>query len=349
MGPDRRLGSLMAKYLEDLIAIDCPVCRSSDATQVGSRSRGRLAIRTVVCKGCGLIYLNPKPSPGKYHEFYASGDYRRFLESVKGRDGTRGGDSVLADGKFEKRKADGRDTAQRYFKGILGRGDLYFDFGCDLGGLMAGVAEETGCEFMGNEPSEPCAAYIRDKLGIVILNSTMEEIRDEDRKTYSGRVKVGSIIGVLEHVNDPLACLKIVSDMLVADGCLYVESFDIFKRMQAKTEGIDDIATIDHQYYFHKDVYLFMLERCGFDAIRFDYAGRKGDMMRVLARKKSRNVLPDITYDPKSDVIPMVVRLNEAAARYHRSVSFALKEMKNSSIRRTRRLGEALLARFGKR
>lgn len=349
MGPDRSLGFLMAKYLEDLIAIDCPLCRRNDATQVGSRSRGKLAIRTVVCTGCGLIYLNPKPSPGKYHEFYASGDYRRFLERVKGRDGARDGDSVLADGKFEKRKGDGRDTAQRYFKGILGRGDLYFDFGCDLGGVMAGVAEETGCEFMGNEPSEPCAAYIRDKLGIVILNSTMEEVDEEDRKKYSGRVKVGSIIGVLEHVNDPLRCLKIVSDMLVDDGCLYVESFDIFKRMQAKTEGIDDIATIDHQYYFHRDVYLFMLELCGFEAIRFDYAGRKGDMMRVLARKKSRNMLPDITYDPDADVVPMVLRLNDAAARYHRSVSFALKEMKNSSIRRTRRLGDALLARFGKR
>jgi len=340
---DPNLSQLVNKYLDELIVIDCPLCRRNETLQVGWNSRGGITISTVICKGCGLIYLNPKPSAGKYSDFYASGDYRRFLDIVKGRGVASNIGGFSTDEKFEKRKIDGRQIAQRYFRDIVGKGDLYFDFGCNLGGFMAGVKEVTGCELMGNEPFELCAEYIKKKMGISILNSTMEQICKEDRQKYKGRAKVVSITAALEHVNDPVSCLQIAHQMLVDQGYLYVESFDIFRRMETKTESVGDVATIDHQYYYYKQVYSFLLQNCHFEVL--DYNASNGNMMQVLAQKRKSDTLPKMNYDP-NDMIRKVLRLNKQAAEYHNSVTFKLKEIKNRSIRESRRLGKVLVGRL---
>lgn len=315
-GQKRRL-SFMEKYMTGLRPVDCPVCGSGKSTVLGARSRGGLSINSVLCANCSLVYLNPKPLPEKYHEFYASGDYRRFLNIVKG---AKTGDDInnfFTEKKFIDRKEYGAQIARKYFSNILVKDDLYFDFGCDSGGIMAGVRDETGCRIMGNEPSRLCADFIRERLGVRILCCGMEGMCDSDKEIYKGKAKAASLIGVLEHVNDPIACLNIAYGVLSDGGFLYVESLDILKRMERNKESVEDAATIDHQYYFHEDVYKYMLRSCNFEVKRFDY-DEKGKIMRVLAQK----VGPE---SPKNrfeaaEIVDRISRLNSEAARYQAGI-----------------------------
>lgn len=341
------LHELTQKYLTDLETINCPLCKNNGINLVGSNSRGGIKINSVICNTCALIYLNPKPSAKKYHEFYASGDYRRFLNFVKGIDPSTGVNNLFTEEKFNKRKKDGQEIARRYFKDILGSDGLYFDFGCDTGGIMAGVQEETGCKIMGNEPSELSAAYIKEKLGITILNTTMETIGDSDMKDYKGKVKVASIVGVLEHVNDPVVCLNTAYDMLMPGGFLYAESFDVIRRMEMKREGIEDIATIDHQYYFHKQVYEYILRKAGFEVVYFDCDSGNGRMMNVLARKAELDIPDPPEYSPEG-IRDKILRYNSEALLYRNSTAFSAKRFREGVFLKAKQRGKKLLSKLRK-
>ena len=333
----------MIKYLKELIYINCPLCNQDNTTLVGTGSRGGLKIKSVICNSCSLIYLNPKPTPKTYTEFYAIGDYRRFLNIVKKKVSSDNIDNFLSDEKFNKRKQDGKKIASIYFSEILSDKDLFFDFGCDTGGILAGVQEECNCNIMGNEPSQPCANYIKDKLGIHILNCTMENIKGKDKDRFKGKVKLASIIGTLEHVNNPVSCLKIAYDMLQDNGYLYIESFDILKRIEIKKECMDDAATIDHQYYFHKDVYEYMLALNNFEIIKFHSMGSSGRMMNVLAIKR-KSLNQNIKYSPEN-IIQKVKDFNEHSNEHKKSLKYMISRISNSIIIQIKLIIRKLLKR----
>ena len=338
---NKKLPSLMDKYIDDVELIDCPLCKHNNTKTVGFNSRGGIKVNTVICNTCTLIYLNPKPVPKKYSEFYSSGDYRRFLNIVKGRDNPEYIDNTFSDVRFQKRKEYGKQIAKKYFKEILTKDDLFFDFGCDYGGILAAVKEECSCSIMGNEPSEPCAEFIKEKLGISVLNCMMEDINREDRGKYKGKIKLTSIIATLEHVNNPVKCLEIAYDLLTDDGYLFVESMDVFNRMEGQIEAVDNVATIDHQYYFHKNVFEHMLQKCGFEIIRLNYDNNIRKTMLVLARKTASKAW-QCNYDPQ-EVLQRVLQLNERACRYRNSYHFLMKESLRNMIRKTRRFAKKSL------
>ena len=305
------LMSFMQQYMNNSISIDCPLCGKTKVVSVASKSRGGLKINSDMCTRCGLIFLNPKPVPQAYADFYASGDYRRFLNVVKKKVDYNNIDNFFSQKRFDWKREIGRKLAADFFDGILKPGDLYFDFGCDFGGTLAGVKDQTGCDIMGNEPSEICAEYIRKKMGIEIVNSTIEEVDERQMEPYKGKVKLASIIGTLEHVNDPVKALSVAREILEDEGYLYINSFDIISRMRAQKESVGEVATIDHQYSFHEKVYGYLLRRCGFKPIRVELIGDPGGKKQLTAlAQKTKNVSQEIDYDTAA-IVEEVQRLNQ--------------------------------------
>jgi len=331
----------MNKYLNDLMTISCPVCLGTDFISLGNKSRGGLALNSVICHDCSLIFLNPKPSAEHYALLYSSGDYRRFLNTVKGRKVPEQINNYLSDEKFHKRREYGRAIAKKYFKNILKNGDLYFDFGCDSGGVMAGVRQETGCRIMGNEPSSACADIVKEKLGITVLSCLMEDIGEHDRALYRGKVKLASLVHVLEHVNDPVACLDVAYKMLADEGYLYVEGFDIIKRMEQKKESVSCVATIDHQCYFHKEVYLHMLRSCGFEPLEFNYSDSNPRIMQVLASKNPGRLRRE--YDVAA-IVEKVMQLNKEGRGCHYGLPSLFKNNLGRIIHKSRRLSRKAMS-----
>jgi SAM-dependent methyltransferase len=64
---------LRATLLEELEHVPCNLCGRDAGHPVARRDKYRLPLITVICKGCGLLYLNPRPTAATYRKFYEEG------------------------------------------------------------------------------------------------------------------------------------------------------------------------------------------------------------------------------------------------------------------------------------
>ena len=55
---------------------DCPLCRHKKIKTIFSNDRYGIPVHTVLCKKCGLVYINPCMDEKSLDEFYASDFYR---------------------------------------------------------------------------------------------------------------------------------------------------------------------------------------------------------------------------------------------------------------------------------
>ena len=56
-------------------SIPCNLCGSTDAEQVRSKDRHGEYLRSVICRRCGLVWTDPRPTPEQVREFYGH-EYR---------------------------------------------------------------------------------------------------------------------------------------------------------------------------------------------------------------------------------------------------------------------------------
>ena len=59
----------------------CNLCGRDDTLPVAERDKFRLPLTTVMCRGCGLLYLDPRPTAATYRRFYEKGGIAPFAIS----------------------------------------------------------------------------------------------------------------------------------------------------------------------------------------------------------------------------------------------------------------------------
>ena len=62
----------------------CNVCQAPDNVIIAVRDRYGLAVRTAMCRACGLVYLVDRFTVAGYNDFYSSGRYRMLLKQYYG-------------------------------------------------------------------------------------------------------------------------------------------------------------------------------------------------------------------------------------------------------------------------
>jgi SAM-dependent methyltransferase len=67
---------LRSALLEEVEHVSCNLCGRDDALPVAQRDKYGLPLTTVMCRGCGLLYLNPRPTAATYRKFYEEGGQR---------------------------------------------------------------------------------------------------------------------------------------------------------------------------------------------------------------------------------------------------------------------------------
>jgi SAM-dependent methyltransferase/RNase P subunit RPR2 len=73
---------LRSSLLEDTEQVACGLCGSTEAVEVGHRDKFDLPVTSVMCRHCGLLYLNPRPTKGSYDRFYVEGGSREGVYHV---------------------------------------------------------------------------------------------------------------------------------------------------------------------------------------------------------------------------------------------------------------------------
>ena len=151
------------------------------------------------------------------------------------------------------------------------------DIGCNIG-LSLVVARERGWNPMGIELSPEAARYGREKLGVQIIETPLE-----DAGFPEGELDAVVMYHTLEHVVHPFRMLSEVARILKPGGVLYASvpnggGISAFL-LREKWEWV----SADHVSYFDKRTLRMAIEKCGLlPALITSYLGARG------AQRKSR-------------------------------------------------------------
>ena len=172
--------------------VPCNHCGADDAALAAVQN----GYRIVRCRGCGLVYVNPRPPaeslPGLYADYHV-------------RDG---GDEAswnrLMAGNFREAA-----TVLERTRGGAGPGRL-LDVGCGYGGFVK-LMRIRGWEAEGIDPSKATVAAAA-KIGVPVRLGTL----DEAEGTYDAI----TLFYVLEHLPDPSGALRKLFGLLAPGGTL---------------------------------------------------------------------------------------------------------------------------------
>jgi SAM-dependent methyltransferase len=270
--------------------VSCPICEKTESTIISSgKSRGKIDLTYVICHSCTHIYMKYVPSKEAYTKFYTLGDYRRLT----------GDNQKLRDSKnFALKSSQGARLYYEYLQGKILKEDIIFDFGCGDGAWLAGLQNTVDCHVTGNEPSQEDADFIKKNLGIDIYVGLIEDCYENILSDLKGKVKLAIISGSLQHMLDPMKCLRLANQILRDDGYLYVCNKNIFVHYISKKSPYPrfflDLRTADHPHYFHENSYKNMIQSAGFEILSFSNDSKVRKVhMEIFAQK---NMLKSYEY-----------------------------------------------------
>lgn len=219
---------------------------------------GHIHSRNVMCRNCGLIYVNPKMSREELSKFYAE-DYRKIY----------GGKHSLD---AEKRHA---QTAYQ----LIPQGK-HLDIGCSTGELL----KLTGGQ--GIEPSEEYCKIAKNN-GLKVINTTFEEY--SDRQIFD----VITMLNALEHVHSPTEVLRKIYSLLSEEGIVMISVPNILSG--TLNIPVDAFLSNAHLYNFSPATLGIMMRKCGLKPIGvYSIPEEMGEKIYMIAAK---DVKHKIVYD----------------------------------------------------
>jgi len=246
----------------------CAICSQSDVSILYWRP----SFDVVRCRHCGLVYVNSRLSEVEQmqHSLYATIHGDEYMETV-----------------YEKKQ----ESWLRYFSAHLDKiaahsqGRRILDIGCGVGFFLY-AAERKGWEAYGLEISKPQVEYAREKLGLNVMATTLEEANFPE--AYFDVVTLWSVI---EHVSAPLALVQEIRKVIARDGLLLLKTpnqdslisrlcWALYKLSLGKL--LLPIYSADgHIYRFSPRTMVLLLDRGGFDVEEVD---REDDLEFMATR-----------------------------------------------------------------
>ncbi len=182
----------------------CELCGGTDHQVVGRRDRYGNRLRTVLCRGCGLVFTNPMPTEAEVDAFYRL-HYRKHYHNAY---------APTAKAIYKaQRGAEGRFRA---LEPHLPPGGRVVDVGASSGEFVA-ILRREGYDALGVEPNGAFVAYARATYGV-----TMMEGGWQDADIAPGSVDVVTTHHAVEHFRHPLAALRRMRSWLKPGGLLQV-------------------------------------------------------------------------------------------------------------------------------
>jgi 2-polyprenyl-3-methyl-5-hydroxy-6-metoxy-1,4-benzoquinol methylase len=213
--------------------------------------------RIVKCRGCGLVYQNPRPSRREIQAAYARLQDEEYLQEQECR-------SINA------------HLSLRVIKKHIREGRL-LDVGCATGFFLN--AARLDFEVHGIEPSQWAASFANQRLRLRVVQGSLE-----DAHFSNGYFDAMSMVDVIEHMTDPLAALQSAASLLRPGGILYLVTPDIESISARLLRGYWWGLRPAHLYYFSENTLRSMLKRTGFEVVDARAYGRMFTCQYWLSR-----------------------------------------------------------------
>ena len=177
--------------MNELTISGCPACGSAAMRTIDARAA------LCMCRECGHIFHNPRPSTDDIADFYSqSGKYDSWLE-----------------------RGDARERLwRRRLRMVLPwiKPGALLDVGAGTGQFLA-QARPHFSRVEGTEVSESAMRIAREKYGLSIMRTFVEDVRDRN-----GTFDNVTLFHVLEHVPDPRATVMKCASLLTDGGIIMI-------------------------------------------------------------------------------------------------------------------------------
>jgi len=230
------------------VRVGCNLC-GSDKNRPVLKPYGRTY---VACRKCGLVFLDPMPSPEHSQRFYT--------------------EKASSDPEVEEHRAGMYENFLEKIEKLKPKRGRLLDVGCGYGEFMK-MARGYGWEVFGIELSYEACEYIRRRYGLPVYSRSLPEVGFP-----SEYFDVVTMWNVLDHIPDPLGHLREARRVIKADGVLFVRvpnfpfqrvSYHI-GRLIGKLTGYDlaHKVSVFHLYCFTHDSLRRILKEAGFGVVR---------------------------------------------------------------------------------
>jgi 2-polyprenyl-3-methyl-5-hydroxy-6-metoxy-1,4-benzoquinol methylase len=243
-------------------SIPCNLCGASDAEQIRAKDRHGDFLRSVICRRCGLVWTDPRPTPEQVVEFYAH-EYRR---DYKGTYQPKPTHTYRA----------GKVAVDRFrrLQLFLKPGFRVLDVGAGSGEVVY-VLRAMGCEASGFEPNKGYARFAAETLGVPVRQGFWQEVviapESQDAVT---------MFHVVEHLESPLDVMCRARQWLRPEGLLLVE----VPNVEAVCQQPHTQFHRGHLYHFNLATLEMMARRAGFVVIRSSVSSDGGNIT-VISHK----------------------------------------------------------------
>ncbi|MCH8877294.1 MAG: class I SAM-dependent methyltransferase [Chloroflexi bacterium] len=195
--------------------IHCPLSRIDDTEVVARRGYPGARLRNVICRKCGLIYINPRMTPEAYQRFYEE-EFFEYLDPFN----RPGYVKDIYGAKDDAIHSPTETIVLPFIIDHIQNGAKILDVGAGFGNLLYLLQKHKGCEVHGLEPGDRARQISEEIMGIRLSAKTVEEFIDG-----KGGEKYDFIImnQTLEHLLGPLSVLKELSNYFLADdGLIFI-------------------------------------------------------------------------------------------------------------------------------
>ena len=240
------------------LATSCNLCRGAQFIILTHRDRYGYRAEAHACRGCGLVFLNPRMTAEAYGRFY-DGVYRPLVSAFHGRQIDA---RTIQD--EQREYATERAEFVRPFIAESGARTLL-----DIGGSTGVVAHHFVREFgLAGTLIDPAPLEVEQarRFGLETVTGLIEE-HDFGNRGFDLII----ICQTVDHLLDVTGTLSRVRRLLSDHGLLFIDIVD-FRAAYLQNWSVEDAIKIDHPYYLTEPTMMAYLRRSGFDILRSDYA-----------------------------------------------------------------------------
>jgi len=224
------------------------VCNADDTDKISERGQFGLPAHVVICRQCGLTYLNPRWNKARLMNFYEN-EYDNYYRP----DMNVATANSLYLPVYERLKA--QNFQLENTKNIL-------DIGSGEGNNLRYLIEQVPqAEYYAIEPSKACQTTLK-AMNVNILGGDVEE--DFDPK-FEGYFDLIIMRHVLEHFANPIEILEKIKPLLKDDGVVYIAVPNSLN--YGKHKLLDHCFRIVHTYYFSIHTIKNIFRKAGVETI----------------------------------------------------------------------------------
>ena len=235
-------------------SVSCLICNKRNTIRISGKVKYNRSQNVVMCKNCGLVYLDPQKSKTEYDSYYRHDYYQEYMDYFSSHEDllkwwNDQGNYIL-------------EKSHPFIK----PGAIVLEIGCAGGGIL-NVFKNSGYPVTGLEVSKTWIDFAKDKYEIMLHDKSTEDIL-QDHQRYD----IIILSHFVEHLLDPKSEMLSIKKLLAPNGIIYIEVPNI--RDINKKLSIKDYFCFPHTYYFSPITLKYFLYSCGFQ-INYSDVGRE--------------------------------------------------------------------------